>query len=104
VTGLFAFRQVRRLNDLADVEPVFQRDDFGPDMTTGSLGLLESVVRGESGHHVGMRGDEDPQADPRDLRPGIDEGDGFHPDFLVSEVFSVKCQIHSGFMGLGPRL
>jgi hypothetical protein len=33
--GLFAFRQVRRFNDLADIEPICQRDDFGPDMTTG---------------------------------------------------------------------
>ena len=43
---------------------VFQRDDFGSDVTTGGRGLLESVVTGESGHHVRMSGHEDPQADP----------------------------------------
>jgi 3-oxoacyl-(acyl-carrier-protein) synthase len=52
---LFAFGQVRRLHCLADVEPVFQPDDFGSHMTTCRLGLLKSVVAGESGHHVRMR-------------------------------------------------
>jgi hypothetical protein len=34
------------------------------DVTTRGLGLLESVVGSESGHHVGMCGNEDPQTDP----------------------------------------
>jgi hypothetical protein len=38
---LFAFGQVRRPHRLAGVELVFQRDDFGSDVTTGSCGLLE---------------------------------------------------------------
>ena len=41
---LFAFGQGRRPHLLAGVELVFQRDDFGPDVTTGGLGLLESVI------------------------------------------------------------
>ena len=49
---LFAFGQVRRPHSLADVELVFQRDDFGSDVTTGGRGLLENVIGGESGHHV----------------------------------------------------
>ena len=51
-------------NRLAGVELVFQRDDFGSDVTTGGRGLLESAIGGESGHHVRMSGHEDPQADP----------------------------------------
>jgi hypothetical protein len=31
--GSFAFGQVLRLNGLADLKLVFQRDDFGSDMT-----------------------------------------------------------------------
>ena len=73
---LFAFGQVRP-HRLAGVELVFQRDDFGSDVTTGGRGLLESVIGGESGHHVRMSGHEDPQADPRDLRSGVYEGDRF---------------------------
>jgi hypothetical protein len=75
---LFAFGQVRRPHRLAGVELVFQRDDFGSDVTTGGRGLLENVIGGESGHHVRMSGHEDPQADPRDLRSGVYEGDRFH--------------------------
>ena len=52
---------------------------FSPDVTTKGLGLLESVVGSESGHHVGMCGNEDPLTDPWDLQSGIYEGDGFHP-------------------------
>jgi hypothetical protein len=62
---------VRRLDYLADVELVFQRDDFGSDMTTCRLGLLESVVAGESGHHVRMSGNEDPEGFTWDLRSGV---------------------------------
>jgi hypothetical protein len=65
---LFAFGQVRRPHRLTSVELVFQRDDFGSDVTTGGRGFLESVIGGESGYHVRMSGHEDPQADPRDLR------------------------------------
>ena len=70
--GLFAFRQVRRLNGLAGVESVFQRDDFGSDMTTEGLGLLKSVVRGEGLLHGAVRGNEDPQAgaEPRPVLMG----------------------------------
>jgi hypothetical protein len=35
-------------------------------VTTRGLGLLESVVGGESGHHVEMCGNEDPQTNPWD--------------------------------------
>ena len=91
--GSFAFGQVRRLDGHASLEWVFQRDDFGSDVTTGGLGLLESVVSGESGHHVGMRGNKDPQADPRNLRSGIDEGDRFQ--FIDTE----RCDF-SGCAGL----
>jgi hypothetical protein len=87
---LFAFGQVRRSHRLAGVELVFQRDDFGSDVTTGGRGLLESVVTGESGHHVRMSGHEDPQADPRDLRSGVYEGDRFQfsatPNCVISQV------------------
>ena len=51
---LFAFGQVRRPHRLAGVELVFQRDDFGSDVTTGGRGLLENVIGGESGYHVRM--------------------------------------------------
>jgi hypothetical protein len=74
---LFAFGQVRRPHRLAGVELVFQRDDFGSDVTTGGRGLLENVIGGESGYHVRLSGHEDPQADPRDLRSGVYEGDRF---------------------------
>ena len=77
-------------NGLAGVELVFQRDDFGSDVTTGGRGLLESVIGGESGHHVGMSGHEDPQADPRDLRSGVYEGDRFQisstPNGVIFQV------------------
>ena len=59
--GLFAFGQVRRLNGLAGVESVFERDDFGSDVTTGGLGLLKSVVGGEGGQHGVVGGNEDPE-------------------------------------------
>jgi hypothetical protein len=76
--GLFAFGQVRRLNGLAGVESVFERDDFGSDVTTGGLGLLKNLVGGESGQNTVVGGNEYSQADAGDLRPGIDEGDRFH--------------------------
>ena len=47
-------------------ELVFQRDDFRSDVTTGGLGLLKSLIGGESSHHVRMSGHEDPR-----LMPGI---------------------------------
>jgi hypothetical protein len=53
---MVAFGQVRRPDGLADVEPI-----FNPDVAARNLGLLESVVGGESGHHVGMCGNEDPR-------------------------------------------
>jgi hypothetical protein len=76
--GLFAFRQVRRLNGLAGVESVFQRDDFGSDMTTEGLGLLKSVVRGEGLYHGVVGGNEDPEGFTWNLRSGVYESDGFH--------------------------
>jgi hypothetical protein len=78
--GLFAFGQMRRLDRLADVKPAFQCDDFGPDMTARGLSLLESVIGSESGHHVGVCGNEDPEGFPWNFRPGINEGDRFHSD------------------------
>jgi len=42
----------------ASLELVFQRDDFRSDATTGSLGLLKSLVGGESGQHVRMSAHE----------------------------------------------
>jgi hypothetical protein len=63
---------VRRPHRVAGVELVFQRDDFGSDMPAGARSLLESVIGGESGHHVRMSGHEDPQADPR-LTPGTSD-------------------------------
>jgi hypothetical protein len=38
--GLFAFGQVRQVDCLADVELIFQRDNFGSNMTTCRFGLL----------------------------------------------------------------
>ena len=64
--GLFAFRQVRRLNGLAGVESVFQRDDFGSDMTTEGL------------YHGVVGGNEDPEGFTWNLRSGVYESDGFH--------------------------
>ena len=61
---LFAFGQVRRPHRLAGVELVFQRDDFGSDVTTGGRGLLENVIGGESGHHVRMSGHRIPRLTP----------------------------------------
>ena len=84
---------MRRPHRLASIELVFQRDDFGSDVTAGGRGLLENVIGGESGHHVRMSGHEDPQADPRDLRSGIDEGDRFQ--FIDTE----RCDF-SGCAGL----
>jgi hypothetical protein len=55
------------------------------DVTTRGLGLLESVVGSEGGHHVGMCGNEDPKTDPWDLQSGIYEGDGFHPRHLLPD-------------------
>ena len=80
VDWLFAFGQVRRLDGLADVEPAFQCDDLGPDVTSRSLSLLESVIGSESGHHVGVCGNEDPEGFPWNFRPGINEGDRFDSD------------------------
>jgi hypothetical protein len=65
-SGSFAFSQVQRLHRLAGVELVFQRNDFGSDVTTGGRALLENVIGGKSGHHVRMSGHEDPR-----LMPGI---------------------------------
>jgi len=69
-----------RLARLADVKPAFQCDDFGPDMTARGLSLLESVIGSESGHHVGVCGNEDPEGFPWNFRPGINEGDRFDSD------------------------
>ena len=74
--GLFAFGQMRRLDRLADVKPTFQC----PDMTARGLSLLGSVIGSESGHHVGVCGNEDPEGFPWNFRPGINEGDRFHSD------------------------
>jgi hypothetical protein len=71
---------MRRLDRLADVKPAFQCDDFGPNMTAGGLSLLESVIGSESGHHVWVCGNEDPEGFPWNFRPGINEGDRFHSD------------------------
>ena len=81
------------MNCSANIELIFQRDNFGSNMTTCGFGLLENVVSGESGHDVGMRGNKDPQADPRNLRSGIDEGDRFQ--FIDTE----RCDF-SGCAGL----
>jgi hypothetical protein len=63
------------MDGLSGIEWVFQSNDFGPDVTTAALGLLESVVGDESGHHVGMRRDQDTEGFARDLRSGVYEGD-----------------------------
>ena len=65
---------MRRLNGLTDGELVFQRDNLGPDMTTGGRGLLESVLGSEGLLHGAVAQKRDPQADSGNLRPGIDEG------------------------------
>jgi hypothetical protein len=80
--GLFAFGQMRRCAGWtgADVKPAFQCDDFGPDMTAEASALLESVIGSESGHHVLVCGNEDPEGFPWNFRPGINEGDRFHSD------------------------
>jgi hypothetical protein len=57
--GSFAFGQVGWTDGLSGIEWIFQRDSFGPDVTTAALGLLESVVGHKSGHHVGMRRNQD---------------------------------------------
>jgi hypothetical protein len=44
---------------LSGIEWIFQRDNFGPDVTTAVLGILESVVGHKSSHHVGMRRNQD---------------------------------------------
>jgi hypothetical protein len=46
-------------------------------MTARGLSLLESVIGSESGHHVGVCGNEDPEGFPWNFRPGINEGDRF---------------------------
>ena len=56
-------------------------------MPAGGRGLLESVFGGESGYHVMISGYEDPQADPRDLRSGVYEGDRFHSAGSFSQLF-----------------
>jgi hypothetical protein len=61
---------VRRLNGLAGLELVFQRDDFGSDMAAAGLGLLESVIGGDRLHHGVVRGDENTQG----FRPGPPTG------------------------------
>jgi hypothetical protein len=68
--GLFAFGQMRRLDRLADVKSAFQCDDFCPDMTARGLSLLESVIGSESGHHVGVCGNEDPEGFPLEFPTG----------------------------------
>jgi hypothetical protein len=95
---------VRRLNDLADLELVFKGNDLGPDMTTGSRGLLKSVDRGESGHHVGMRGDEDPQADPGNLRPGVYEGNVFIRAEVLPDPARCYALPEQQFPGASRRL
>jgi hypothetical protein len=100
--GLFAFGQMRRLDRLADVKPAFQCDDFGPDMTAEASALLESVIGSESGHHVLVCGNEDPEGFPWNFRPGINEGDRFHsdgssPNSVRSAVISTrKRQTNTG--------
>ena len=99
--GLFAFGQMRRLDRLADVKPAFQCDDFGPDMTAEASALLESVIGSESGHHVLVCGNEDPEGFPWNLRPGINEGDRFHsdgssPNSVRSAVISTLAVSASG--------
>ena len=73
--GSFAFGQVGWTDGLSGIEWIFQRDNFGPDVTTAALGLLENVVGDESGHHVGVRRNQEGFA--RDLRSGVYEGDSF---------------------------
>ena len=70
-------------------------------MTTRGLGLLESFVGSESGHHVGMCGNEDPQTDPWEnpweLQSGIYvyEGDGCHPrhSFLAERAPDDRTEV-----------
>ena len=57
--GSFAFGQVGWTDGLSGNEWIFQRDNFGSDMTTAALGLLENVVGHKSSHHVGMRRNQD---------------------------------------------
>jgi hypothetical protein len=78
--GLFAFGQMRRL----DRWPTSSRP-FSVTILVGYDGqrpqsLLESVIGSESGHHVGVCGNEDPKGFPWNFRPGINEGDRFHSD------------------------
>ena len=78
--GLFAFGQMRRLDRWPTSSRPFSVNDFCPDMTARGLSLLESVIGSESGHHVGVCGNEDPKGFPWNFRPGINEGDRFHSD------------------------
>src|SRR4029077_256849 len=89
--GSFAFGQVGWTDGLSGIEWIFQRDNFGPDVTTAALGLLESVVGHKSGHHVGMRRNQDTEGFARDLRSGVYEGDCFH-SVLGFEIFECRAK------------
>jgi hypothetical protein len=79
---------------LSGIEWIFQRDDFGPDVTTAALGLLESVVGDKSAHHVGMRRNQDTEGFARDLRSGVYEGDRFHSARKVPSSASTPVKVH----------
>ena len=57
--GSFAFGQVGWTDGLSGIKWIFQRDNFGSNMTTCRFGLLESVVGDESGHYVWIRRNQD---------------------------------------------
>jgi hypothetical protein len=89
---------------LSGIEWIFQREDFGPDVTTAALGLLESVVAGESGHHVRVSGNEDPEGFTWDLRSGVYQSDRFH-SVLGFEIFECRAKKSESARrgGAGPR-
>jgi hypothetical protein len=94
-----AFGQVGWTDGLSGIEWIFQRDNFGPDVTTAALGLLESVVGDKSGHHVGMRRNQDTEGFARDLRSGVYEGDSFS---FGPEGPQLRFDARQG--SFGPRL
>src|ERR1700693_1633308 len=69
--GFFAVAQVGQVDCLSDVDLIFQRDNFGSNMTPCRFGLLESVVGDESGHYVGMGRNQNTEDFARGLGSGV---------------------------------
>ena len=68
------------------------RQARGRKALAGGPGFLESVLGSEGLLHGAVAQKRDPQADCGNLRPGIDEGDGFHKANARSAGRSERAQ------------